>query len=482
MKRKDIHAILHPKSIAIVGASSDLDKGATMFLDSLQEIGYEGKIFPVHPKVDVSLGLKTYPSLLDVPDSIDHVIVGVPASATPKVVEDAVKKGVRSIHLFTSGFSEVGTEEGAALQKKIAKIAKGKVRIIGPNCMGIYYPGMRIAFDGFQPPQPGGAGFVSQSGGMANDFSKHAVREGNFCSKVVSIGNSSDLRLTDFLEYLSEDDKTTTISMYVEGLGEGEGRKLLEILEGTTKRKPILIWKAGQTDQGAKTAFSHTGAMSSGHLPWETIARQFGVILVDSIEEMHDFIKLYRLVRPPEGTRCCMVTFGGGNSVAYADICAKTGILLPDLNAQTQDDLLEFIQAVGTIRRNPVDVSAGGWETKVIENTLRTAGRDPNIDFIVFIAQVGFLRRMSDRVGMEPEKIIDNQANEIASASRELKIPLVCNNPQPFEDQTTEAWRHQMKKRLEEKQVPTIPTVERTSKALIRYHQYNCFVKWNGGC
>jgi acetyl-CoA synthetase (ADP-forming)/acetyltransferase len=314
---------------------------------------------------------------------------------------------------------------------------------------------------------------------MANYFSKQAVREGNFCSKVVSIGNSSDLRLTDFLEYLSDDEETTTISMYIEGLGEGEGRKLLEILEGTTKRKPTLIWKGGQTDQGAKTAFSHTGAMSSGYLLWETIARQFGVILVDSIEEMHDFIKLYRLVRPPEGTRCCLVTFGGGNSVAYADICAKMGIQLPDLNEQTQDDLLEFIQAVGTIRRNPVDVNAGGWETKVIENTLRTAGRDPNIDAMVFISQVGFLGRMSERLGMEPEKILDHQANEIASASRELKIPLVCNNPQPFEDQTAEAWRLQMKKRLEEKQVPTIPTVARTSKALKRYHQYNGFVKRN---
>jgi len=482
MKRKDIHAILHPKSIAIVGASNDLERGATIFLNSLQEIGYEGKIFPVHPKVDVSLGLKTYPSLLDVPDSVDYVIIGVPANATPKVVEDAVKKGVRSIHLFTSGFSELGTEEGAALQNKIVEIAKGKARIIGPNCMGIYYPGMKIAFDGSQSPQSGGAGFVSQSGGMANYFSKHAVREGNFCSKVISIGNSSDLKLTDFLEYLSEDEETTTISMYVEGLSKGEGRKLLEILEGTTKRKPILIWKGGQTDQGAKTALSHTGAMSSGYRLWETIARQFGVILVDSIEEMHDFIKLYRVVRPPEGPRCCMVTFGGGNSVAYADICSKMGIQLPDLNKQTQEDLLEFIPAVGTIRRNPVDVSVGGWETKVIENTLRTAGSDPNIDSIVFITQIGFLHRMSHRLGMEPEKMLDNQVNEIVSASRELKIPLVCNNPLSFEDQMTEAWRLQMKNRLEEKQVPTIPTVERTSKALKRYHQYNCFVKQNEEC
>ena len=251
MKRKDIHEILHPRSIAVVGASNEFSRGATMFLHSLMKIGYEGKIYPIHPTIEVSLGLKTYPSLLDVPDSVDHVIVGIPAHACPKVVEEAVKKGVRSVHFFTSGFAEVGTKEGVALQEKINEIARGKVRIIGPNCMGIYNPKIKIAFDETQTAISGGAGCVSQSGGMATYFSRNAVQEGNYCSKVVSIGNSSDLRLTDFLEYLSEDDETTTISMYIEGLGDGEGKKLLEILRNTTKRKPILIWKGGQTDQGA---------------------------------------------------------------------------------------------------------------------------------------------------------------------------------------------------------------------------------------
>ncbi|MFC1859630.1 CoA-binding protein [Thermodesulfobacteriota bacterium] len=479
MKRKDIHEILHPNSIAVVGASNDLARGATMFLNSLKEIGYEGKIYPIHPNIDVALGLKTYPSLLDVPGSVDHVIVGIPAHASPKVVEDAVKKGVRSIHFFTSGFAEVGTAEGVALQEKINEIAQGKVRIFGPNCMGIYNPKMKIAFEENQTAISGGAGCVSQSGGMATYFSRNAVQEGNYCSKVVSIGNSSDLRLTDFLEYLSEDDETTTISMYIEGLGDGEGKKLLEIIGNTTKRKPILIWKGGQTDQGAKTAFSHTGAMSSGYPLWEKIARQFGVTLVDSIEEMHDFIKLYRLLEPPKGTKCCMVTFGGGNSVVFADICARMGIELPDLKENIQKSLLEFIPAMGTILRNPVDISIGGWESQVIEKTLRTVGRDPNIDSIVLISQVGFIGGAADRFGMEPEKILDHQVNEIVSASRDLKIPLVCNNPLPFDDLAAEELRLYMKKRLEENQVPTFPTIERTMKALKRYHQYNLFLKRN---
>jgi acyl-CoA synthetase (NDP forming) len=314
---------------------------------------------------------------------------------------------------------------------------------------------------------------------LATYFSRNAVQEGNYCSKVVSIGNSSDLKLTDFLEYMSEDDETTTISMYIEGLGNGEGKKFLEILKDTTKRKPILIWKGGQTGQGAKTAFSHTGAMASGYQLWEKTARQFGVILVDSIEEMHDFIKLYRLIKPPKGTSYCMVTFGGGNSVVYADICAGIGIKLPDLEEKTQKSLLEFIPPMGTIIRNPVDVSAGGWMPDVIEKTLKTVGQDPNIDSVVFVSQVGFAGGGSNLFGMEPEKILDHQIDGIIAASRDLNKPLVCNNPLPFESIAAEKLRLHMKKRLEENYIPTIPTIERTMKALKRYNQYENFLKRN---
>ena len=476
MKRKDIHEILHPRSIAIIGASSDYAKGATMFLSSLKAIGYEGKLYPIHPKADIALGLKTYPSLLDVPGSIDHVIVGVPAHAAPKVVEDAVKKGVRCVHFFTSGFAEIGTKEGALLQKKITEIAKGKVRIIGPNCMGIYHPRMKIAFGEEQPPIFGGTGFVSQSGGLANYFSRIAVQEGNYCSKVVSIGNSSDLRLTDFFEYLSEDDETTTISLYIEGLGNGEGKQFIEIIKNTVVRKPVLIYKGGQTEQGAKTAFSHTGAMSSGYQLWEKMARQFGVILVDSLEEMHDFIKLYRLIQPPKGLKYGMVTFGGGNSVVYADICARLGVELPDLAERTQKALLEFIPPMGTIIRNPVDVSAGGWDPHAIEKTLGTVGKDPSIDAVVFVPQIGFVAGGAGRFGIDPKQILDFQIDGVISACQKLEIPLVCNNPMPFEDLKAEELRLYMKKRLEENQIPTISTIERTMKALKRYHEYDVFL------
>ena len=178
MKRKDIHDILHPRSIAVVGASNDFSRGATMFLHALLKIGYEGKIYPIHPEVDVSLGLKTYPSLLDVPDSVDHVIVGIPAHACPKVLDDAVKIGVRSVHFFTSGFAEVGTEEGDALQERINEIARGKVRIIGPNCMGIYNTRMKIAFDEKQSAIYGGADIQATLDQLAAEWDEITERIG----------------------------------------------------------------------------------------------------------------------------------------------------------------------------------------------------------------------------------------------------------------------------------------------------------------
>lgn len=476
MKRNDIEEILHPRAIAVVGASSDFTRGASMFLSTLMEIGFEGPLYPINPNVPEAFGIKTFATLQDVPGVVDHVIVGVPARLAPAVVKDAVAKGARSLHFFTSGFAEVDTEEGRVLQSELTEIARGKIRIIGPNCMGIYHPKMKIAFSDGQVAVSGGSGFVSQSGGIATYFVRNAIQEGNYCSKVISIGNSSDLRLTDFFEYFGEDDETDTISMYIEGLAPGEGPGFLDVLKETAKRKPVLLWKGGRSEQGARAAFGHTGAMASDYALWQTVARQLGAILLDSVEEMQDFIKLYRLSSPPRGTRCCLVTFGGGNSVASSDICARAGVALPALRKETQEALLEFIPPMGTIRTNPVDMSASGWEPGILEKTLSLIAEDPNIDAIIFATQLGFIAGSKGRFGIDPKFILDFQAREIIAARRRLGIPVVCNNPVPFEDLSVEELRLHMKKQMEQEGVPTFLTIERAARALRRYHDYRRFV------
>ena len=472
MKRKDIEEILHPGSIALIGVSADRTRGATKFMNCLLKLGYEGGIYPINPNLDSVLGIKAYPSLLDIPGTVDHAIVGAPARVAPSIVRDAVKKGLKSLHFYTSGFAEIDAGEGAALQKEVTDIAGGEVRIIGPNCMGIYNPKARIGFDESQVPICGGAAFVSQSGGLAIYFSKHAVQEGNYCSKMVSLGNSSDLKIADFFEYLSEDDETKTISMYIEGLGKGEGRKLLDILATTVRRKPVIIWKGGQSNQGARAAFSHTGAIATDYTLWQAIARQFGAVLVESIEEMHDFIKLHRLSPYPRGMRCGLVSIGGGNSVAYSDVLARYGFTLPEFDKRTHEALLEFISPMGTMLRNPVDLASSGFRANVIEKTLGIVGQDPNIDVVIFVSQLGLT---GGGVMGDFKVTLRNQVREIISACRTIDLPVLCNNPIPYDNLAAEELRFYVKDELEKNGIPTFPTFDRTVRALKRYHDYRVF-------
>jgi acetate---CoA ligase (ADP-forming) len=479
MKRPDIHQLFHPQSIAIVGASSDLDRGATFFLDALLEMGYGGKLFPINPKVDRALGIKTYPSLLDVQDRIDHAIIGIPAKYAPSVVKEAVEKGVKNIHLFTSGFAEAHSKEGVSLQKEIIALARGKTRIIGPNCMGIYHPKMKIAFQPGQSPVPGSAGFISQSGGMAGLFAEIAAQEQNYCSKVISIGNSSDLKLSDFLEYLGEDEETKTISMYIEGLGHQEGEKFKTALRKATLKKPVLIWKGGQTPDGAKAASSHTGAMASEYKIWKSIARQTGAIMVDGVHEMHDFIKLYRMAAMPKSKKTCLVTLGGGNSVTYTDLCSNIGIELPELAESVQEELLEFIPSVGTIRKNPVDLSGNAFNPKVLGNALKTIGKDSNIDSIIFTFEIKSFSGRSSKMGIDPKRLLRGWAKAVDYAKSRIDKLVLCCYPMLLENIDAETYRLHLKNELHEKQIPGFPTVERTLKALHRYIDYALFLNRN---
>ena len=477
MKRTDIERILNPGSIAVVGATNEMHRGATGFLACLMEIGFNGGLYPINPNIDESLGIKAYPGLMHVPDRIDHVVAAVPAHAAPAIISDAVKKGVQSVHFFTSGFDEVSTDEGHALQIKLTETARGKVRILGPNCMGFYNPKAKVAFEQGQPAVSGGAGFVSQSGGLAAAFVQNAVSEGNFCSKVVSIGNSADLKLSDFLEYFSEDDQTRVICMYIEGLSRGEGKNFLPLLKQAAGKKPVLIWKGGLTESGARAAHSHTAAMAGAFHLWPNLARQHGAILVDSIEEMQDFIKLHRFMPPPKTEKSCLVAFGGGCSVTYSDVCAGHGIALPKLSAETRQTLTEFIAAVGTITLNPVDVSAGGWQPGVLEKTITAVGKDPNIDSVIFVSQMVFLINMSRRLGFDPKKVLEEQAAGIGAAARATGLPVLCSNPPAYEGLEAEEIRLYLKKELEKNGIPSFPTIERTVKAFKRHYDYHQFKK-----
>jgi len=236
----DLEYIFHPKSIAIAGASRNPQNPVNFFyLNALTQFGYEEELYLIHPKASELSGLKVYPSIMDVPGPVDHVICGIRASLTPQLMRECVAKGVKLVQLFTAGFSETGQEKGIRLEREIAEIARqGNVRVLGPNCLGIYCPDSRVSYVSSFPKESGSVGFLCQSGGNSYDLIHLGAARGVRFSKVVSYGNASDINEAELLEYFTHDPQTKVIIGYIEGTR--DGRRLTNALQKATEAKPPI--------------------------------------------------------------------------------------------------------------------------------------------------------------------------------------------------------------------------------------------------
>ncbi|MCX6004938.1 MAG: CoA-binding protein [Chloroflexi bacterium] len=384
MHNLSLDFLFHPQSIAIAGASETANKfnAGLKFLEGLLAFGYKGKIYPVSPGGGEVLGLKIYKNLKEIPGQVDYVISAIPAQYTPQLVEDAATKGVKAIHFFTSGFSEIESGEGEKLQKEIIKIARrGGIRIIGPNCLGIYCPSGGMTFNPDISRQSGTVGMVSQSGGNA----AHCIHEGNsrgiYFSKVISMGNGADLNESDFLEYLIDDPDTKIITAYIEGVRDGP--RFLKALKAATKVKPVIIFKVGNSDVGAEVAASHTTAMAGSSKIWEGLLRQSGAIQVHSIEEMVDVTAAFLNMPAPAGRNAAVIGIGGGASVIAADEFINAGLELPRLSLKVRQGLLGIQGSeAGRIFKNPVDVNNFEGPEKFLL-TVKAIEASDNVDFLV---------------------------------------------------------------------------------------------------
>jgi len=259
-----LQPLFYPSSIALAGITVENPAHWTRtFLDSLLEFQFEGPIYLVNPRGGEINGMKVYRRLADIPQDVDYVISTVPARAAPKFLEECAHKAVKTVHFCTAGFSETGTEEGARLEAQLTELSRRTgIRLIGPNCMGIYCPESRISFDTDFPKESGPVGFISQSGGNTTGLIRRVMSRGIRFSKVISYGNACDLNESDFLDYLAADPETTLIGLYIEGVK--DGRRFRQTLEAAAKEKPIVLLKGGITEGGAGAAASHTGSLAGG--------------------------------------------------------------------------------------------------------------------------------------------------------------------------------------------------------------------------
>jgi acyl-CoA synthetase (NDP forming) len=377
--RASLDEIFSPRGIAVVGAS----KSRSPFVQGLQEAGFPA-IYPVNPKYTELFGLRCYPNLQAIPGVVDHVVVGIPAEATPALLDDCLVKGVKSIHFFTAGFSETGYKGGAELERVILNKARaGGIRIIGPNCMGLFVPRHRVTSTVFgKPLQPGPIAFLSQSGGNCADLPFFTRPRGVHFSKLVSYGNAIDIDESELLEYFAQDPETEIIAAYIEGVK--NGRRFIGALKEASSRKPVVIYKGGASEAGQRAAYGHTASMTSSVAVFDAVCRQNNVIQVDDMEELIDVLVALRLAAPlPPGTGVAVVGTGGGGTVLAGDMMEKGGLHLPRLSAEVREDLKGYIPLAGSIFGNPID-STSLLSPEGILAILRRLGELPDIHMFVF--------------------------------------------------------------------------------------------------
>ena len=475
---REFETIFYPKSVAVIGASTETTKFGTVFLDSLVQFGFKGKIYPVNPQAKEILGLKAYPNVKDIPDPVDLVFITVPASAVPKVLEDCVTKNVRAVVILTAGFGETGKEEGRKLEREIVRISKeGNVRVVGPNCFGVYCPasGLTLLPGANFSKESGNVAFLSQSGGYAERFCQEAKGWGIRFSKVVSYGNACDLNETNFIEYLAEDSETRIIALYVEGVKDGQ--RFLQTVQKVNKRKPVIVWKGGLSEGGGRAVASHTGALGGRKEIWDAFFRQTGAVRVNSLEELIDTVLIFQHFSSSCGRRVAVVGTGGGTGVAAADACERAGLLVPAFNAETLEQLRRLIPPIGASIQNPIDLGNPWTSPPIYRRIIEAVSSDPQIDALIivmwhlplFYARRELLWKFFQQIVEVPITISKRQRKPV--------VMVLCATPTEVEMLEVEGEWRRIKDRYLAAGIPVYPTVERTTKALANFVAYHKFQK-----
>ncbi len=387
MRKMNLIPMLKPDSVAIIGASRDPDKVGHVILQNYINAGYSGRLYAVNKKADGDImGVKTFVSVADIKDKIDLAVIAVPAQFVPKVLEECGKAGVRTAVVVSGGFAEIGNTQ---LQDEMVSIAeKYAMPTLGPNCLGVMDPRSRIDTL-FLPtyklsrPRVGGVSFVCQSGAVGSTVLDLISGEGFGLSKFISYGNAAHVDEVDILNYLMDDEETKVVIMYIEGIK--RGKEFIEIAKKITKKKPVVVLKAGRTAAGTAAAHSHTAALAGSYEAHEALFRQYGFTIAEDLGDLLNYAKILSSETFPKGNRTMIITNGGGTGVLVADAIGSSGILAMAQLGQKQSIYLRKSMPPLVNIRNPLDL-AGDADDKRYETALATITSDDNVDMIIVIA------------------------------------------------------------------------------------------------
>jgi len=442
-----------PQSVAVIGASRDERKLGYGVLSNIIRYGYQGRVYPINPKADEILGLRCYPSILDVSDPVDLAVIVIPRKYVIASLEECGQKGVKGVIIITAGFREVGSE-GMKMERELIAIAQRYgMRLVGPNCLGIIDTVAKLnASFAAGMPHPGSIAFMSQSGALCTAVLDMSIGEGVGFSRFVSLGNKADLNEIDFIETWRDDPHSRVIMAYLEGIA--DGTRFMRVAREVTKHKPIIAIKSGTTSAGSRAVSSHTGTLAGSERAYEAAFNQTGIIRANSIQDLFDYSIAFARQPPLSSNRIAIVTNAGGPGIMATDACERAGLQLASLERETLDALREALPPEASIL-NPVDVLGDALPDRY-GLALETVLKDANVGGVIAITA---------------PQVMTN-AVEIATVIGELstkydKPILGCFMGEPTVAAGVEV--------LQEYRVPNYPVPERAvaaMAAMMRYSQW----------
>ncbi|MFV1976178.1 MAG: acetate--CoA ligase family protein [Candidatus Scalindua sp.] len=439
----------NPESVAVIGATEDPENITSMIMKNLIEMGFDGRIVPVNPHHDEVFALKCYPSPLEIKEHIDLTVISIPAKFVPEVLRQQAACGIRNAIVVSGGFAESG-DKGAALEVEVRKICKEEgVRLMGPNCIGVLdnysnFSSSFLPWAKVKRPAKGNLSILSQSGSFATCVLDMLSQEGMGLSKVVNYGNRVDVGESEMIEYLTDDDSTHVIGIYMESVD--DGRRFIDASSSCSRSKPIVALKVGRRDSGIEAVRSHTGTIAGKYEIYKAAFKKSGIIEVNGFTEFLDACKVLSMQKPVKGKKILILTNGGGFGVAASDMCSDAGFDVAGTPERVREALAEKFPEY-FILNNPIDLTGSSGD-----EDFGIAMKSALVDNDFFDAAIVFSL-------MLPETMTEGVVEIISQMARDSGKPVVICV-------ASGVYTEEIKTRFEKKGLPVFPTPERCVKAM----------------
>jgi acyl-CoA synthetase (NDP forming) len=459
--------MLDIKSVAIVGVSANL---GYYWAHSMLQWNHNLEVHLISLKPGEVLGKNIHPSLEEIQGTIDYAIIAVPYKYVSQAVKDVQKKGAKGATVFTSGFSELGTQEGMLRENELKTLVQSlPIRVFGPNCMGLMYPRLGFAFMPTVKRLAGNVGFLSQSGGVAIATYTAGVESGVGFSKLFSFGNQIDITPSELLDYFVTDDETDVVGAYIEGTK--QGREMLRALSETALEKPVVVLKGGRSEEGSRAASSHTGALAGSREIWDAVFRQANIQTVTTLEDLVATLSVFALSPPPKSRNVGLVAISGGTSVIYTDLCIEHGLEVPKTSAETVSKLDPLIRDVGTGLGNPIDLAADYYQDQTVSEVIDIVGQESRFDSLILEADVHNMHQVATI--MDAADVLSDYWRAMARAGKKVsekhRKPVLVAIPEvAYPKPRAEAWSI-----FVEEGLPVFRSVREAIAALSRVCDYH---------